>query len=109
MGRIRRISIGREIMIKKIMITLIIISVLVCGASAWTIDDAQGRLQGTVDFYSDGSGILNVTGGPVIDFSWHQTGNTIRANYLFYGIDVYYNASTDELYSPDVGNVTLRR
>jgi hypothetical protein len=96
-------------MIKKIMITLIITLLFIGSVNAWVIDDKQGRVQGTVDFYSDGSGILNVTGGPVIDFSWHQTGNTIRSNYLFYGIDVYYNASTDELYSPDVGNVTLKR
>jgi len=96
-------------MIKKIIITLIIMCVLVCGANAWTIDDAQGRVQGTVDFYSDGSGILNVTGYPVINFNWYQSGEMIRANYLFYGIDVYYNASTDELYSPGITNVTLKR
>ncbi len=96
-------------MIKKIMITLIIISVLVCGVNAWMIDDKQGRVQGTVDFYGDGSGVLNVSGYPIIDFSWYQSGDIIRTNYLFYGIDVYYNSTTDELYSNEIKNVTLKR
>ena len=94
---------------KKLILGLVIIGMLICSASAWTIDDAQGRVQGSVDFYADGSGVLNVTGYPIIDFLWYQSGDMIRANYLFYGIDVYYNASTDELYSPGIGNVTLRR
>ena len=96
-------------MIKKIMITLIITLQFIGSVHAWIIDDNQGRWQGTVDFYGDGSGVLNATGYPVIDFSWYQSGEMIRANYLFYGIDVYYNASTDELYSPGIANVTLKR
>ena len=103
------ISIGRDKMIKKIMITLIIILLFIGSVSAWTIDDKQGRVSGTVDFYSDGTGVLNANGYPVIDFSWYQSGNMIRANYLFYGVNIYYNADTDELYSPEVGNVTLKR
>jgi hypothetical protein len=58
------------------------------------------------EFYG---GVLNATGYPIIDFSWYQSGEMIRSNYLFYGIDVYYNASTDELYSPGIANVTLVR
>jgi hypothetical protein len=96
-------------MIKKIIITLIITLLFIGGVNAWTIEDKDNRVAGTVDFYGDGHGILNVTGYPVIDFSWYQNGDMIRANYLFYGIDVYYNATTDELYSPSVQNVTLKK
>lgn len=96
-------------MIKKIIITLIITLLFIGSVNAWIIDDKQGRVQGTVDFYGAGSGILNVTGGPVIDFSWYQSGEIIRSNYLFYGIDIYYNSTTDELYSPGIANVTLKR
>ncbi len=96
-------------MIKKIMITLIITLLFIGSVNAWRIDDKQGRVQGTVDFYGDGSGVLNVSGYPIINFNWYQSGEMIRANYLFYGIDVYYNASTDELYSPGIANVTLKR
>lgn len=103
------ISIGRDKMINKIMITLIITLLFVGSVSAWAISDKENRVTGTVDFYSDGSGILNTNGYPVIDFTWYQSGNMIRANYLFYGINIYYNAATDELYSPEVGNVTLKR
>lgn len=96
-------------MIKKIMITLIIIFLLVGSVSAWTISDNENRVAGTVDFYIDGTGVLNVTDGPVINFNWYQSGDMIKANYLFYSVDIYYNAEKDELYSPDVGNVTLKR
>ncbi len=96
-------------MIKKIIITLIITLLFVGSASAWTISDKENRVQGTVNFYSDGSGVLDVTGYPVINFSWHQSGDMIRANYLFYGIDIYYNSNTGELYSPNVEDVVLRR
>ena len=84
-------------------------SLLVCSVNAWIIDDKQGRWQGNVDFYGDGHGVLNATGYPIIDFSWYQSGDMIRANYLFYGIDVYYNSTSDTLYSPSVQNVTLVR
>ena len=94
---------------KRLVIGLMLVCLLISSASAWVIDDKQGRVAGTVDFYIDGTGVLNVTGGPVIDFTWHQYGDMIRANYLFYGVNIYYNAEKDELYSPDVGNVTLRR
>ncbi len=96
-------------MIKKIMIVSIIILLFVGGVNAWTIEDTQNRVSGTVDFYADGSGILNVTGYPTINFNWYQNGETIRASYLFYGVNIYYNATSDELYSPDVVNVTLKR
>jgi len=96
-------------MIEKIIITLIITLLFIGGVNAWTINDRENRVAGTVDFYSDGHGILNVTNGPVIDFSWYQSGDMIRATYLFYGVDVYYNSSSDELYSPDVSGVVLRR
>ena len=109
MGHIRKENIGRKTMIKKIMITLIITFLFIGSVNAWIIDDKQGRWQGTVDFYGDGHGVLNITNGMVIDFSWYQSGDMIRVNYLFYGIDVYYNASTDELYSPGIANVTLKR
>ncbi|MFA5745636.1 MAG: hypothetical protein WCX79_00225 [Candidatus Paceibacterota bacterium] len=91
------------------LMILVIMGLLVCSVNAWTIEDKENRVSGTVDFYGDGHGILNVTGYPVIDFSWYQSGDIIRANYLFYGIDVYYNAITDELYSPEIANVTLKR
>jgi len=94
---------------KKLLILFIALGLLVCGVNAWTIEDSQHRYTGTVDFYSDGSGILNITGGPVIDFRWYQSGDVIRAVYLFYGVDVHYNATTDELYSPDVAGVVLKR
>ena len=96
-------------MIKKIMITLIITFLFVGSVSAWVIDDKENRVAGTVDFYIDGRGVLNVTDGPVINFNWYQSGDMIKANYLFYSVDIYYNAETDELYSPSVGNVTLKR
>jgi len=96
-------------MIKKIIITLIITLLFIGGVNAWTINDKENRVAGTVDFYSNGLGILNVTSGPVIDFTWYQSGDMIRATYLFYGIDVYYNATSDTLYSPSVQNVTLVR
>jgi hypothetical protein len=96
-------------MIKKIMITLIITLLFIGSVNAWRIDDKQGRVQGTVDFYGDGSGVLNVSGYPIIDFSWYQSGDMIRANYLFYGIGVYYDSTTDELYSNEIKNVTLKR
>lgn len=94
---------------KKVIIVTIAICLLICGVNAWVIDDAQGRVQGTVDFYADGKGVVNATGYPLINFNWYLNGDVIRANYLFYGIDVYYNASTDELYSPSIANVTLKR
>jgi len=94
---------------KRLVIGLMLICLLIGSASAWTIDDRENRVAGTVDFYSDGHGILNVTGYPLINFNWYQSGDMIRASYLFYGINVYYNASTDELYSPSVENVTLKR
>ena len=94
---------------KKLLIGLIIICLLVGGVNAWTIEDPQHRYTGSVDFYGDGTGVLNVAGGPVIDFAWHQSGDMIRATYLFYGVDVYYNASSDELWSPDVSGVVLKR
>ena len=94
---------------RKIIIGLIIALLLVGCANAWTINDTQGRVTGTVDFYQNGSGVVNATGYPVIDFTWYQSGDMIRANYLFYGVNIYYNATTDELYSPDVVGVVLRR
>ena len=95
---------------KRLIIGILLVCLLLVGcASAWTINDTQGRVAGTVDFYQDGSGIVNVTGYPVINFTWYQNGDMIRANYLFYGVNIYYNATTDELYSPDVVGVVLRR
>ena len=94
---------------KRLLIGLIIVGLLVGSVSAWIISDKEGRVQGTVDFYQDGSGVVNATGYPVINFNWYQTGEMIRANYLFYGMNIYYNATTDELYSPDVVGVTLKR
>lgn len=94
---------------KKLIIIIMLCCLLIGSASAWTIDDKQGRVAGTVDFYIDGTGTVNITGGPVIDFAWHQYGDMIRANYLFYGVNIYYNVERDELFSPDVGNVTLKR
>lgn len=93
----------------KLVIGLIMICLMVCSVNAWTIVDKENRVSGTVDFYGDGHGILNVTSGPVINFSWYQNNDAIRANYLFYWIDVYYNANTDELYSLQIPNVTLVR
>lgn len=94
---------------KRLLIVLLIMGLLVGSASAWTINDTKNRVEGTIDFYSDGSGVVSVTGGPVIYFTWYQNGDIIRANYLFYGINIRYNATTDELYSPDVEGVVLRR
>lgn len=94
---------------KRLLIGLLIVGLLVGSASAWTINDTQGRVTGTVDFYQNGSGVVNATGYPVIDFNWYQSGEMIKANYLFYGVNIYYNASTDELWSPDVVGVVLRR
>ena len=94
---------------KKLVIGLMLVCLLVGSASAWVIDDKENRVAGTVDFYIDGTGVLNVTGGPVINFNWYQSGDMIKANYLFYSVDVYYNSDKDELYSPSVGNVTLKR
>jgi hypothetical protein len=94
---------------KRLVIGLMLVCLLISSASAWVIDDREGRVQGTVDFYIDGTGVLNVTGGPVINFNWYQSGDMIKANYLFYSVDVYYNSDKDELYSPSVGNVTLKR
>ena len=96
-------------MIRKILFVSLISLLFIGVASAWTIQDTQNRVSGTVDFYADGSGVLNVTGYPVIDFSWHQNGDGIVASYLFYNVNVYYNSSTDTLYSPDISNVTLKR
>jgi len=95
--------------VKKLVIGLMLVCLLVGSASAWVIDDKENRVAGTVDFYIDGTGVLNVTGGPVINFNWYQSGDMIKANYLFYSVDVYYNSDKDELYSPSVGNVTLKR
>ena len=94
---------------RKLIVATILICLLVCGVNAWTIDDSQHRYNGSVDFYSDGSGTLNVTGHPIIKFSWYQSGDVIRANCLFYGVNVQYNSSSDELYSSDVADVVLRR
>ena len=93
---------------KKLLI-LLIICLLVGSASAWTINDERGRTSGTVDFYGDGTGIVNASGYPLIEFQWYQNGEMIRATYLFYGVNIYYNATTDELYSPDVSGVVLKR
>ena len=94
---------------KRLLIGLILVGLLVGSASAWIINDTKGRVNGTVDFYQDGSGVVNATGYPVINFSWYQSGDMIRANYLFYGVNIYYNSTTDELWSPDVVGVVLRR
>ena len=94
---------------KRLLIGLIILGFLVGSVSAWTIVDSKNRVAGSVDFYGDKTGIVNITDGPVINFTWYQSGDMIRANYLFYGIDIYYNASTGELYSPGINNVTLKR
>lgn len=94
---------------KRLLIGLIILGFLVGSVSAWTIVDSKNRVAGSVDFYGDKTGVVNVTGGPVIDFTWYQNGDMIRANYLFYGVNIYYNATTDELYSPDVVGVVLKR
>jgi len=94
---------------KRLVIGLMLVCLLVGSASAWVIDDKENRVAGTVDFYIDGTGVLNVTSGPVINFNWYQSGDMIKANYLFYSVDVYYNSDKDELYSPSVGNVTLKR
>ena len=96
-------------MIKKIMITLIIIFLLVGSVSAWTIVDSKNRVAGCVDFYSDKTGIVNITDGPVLNFTWYQSGDSIKVNYLFYGVNIYYNVEKDELYSPDVEGVVLKR
>jgi nicotinamide riboside transporter PnuC len=99
---------GRENM-KKLLMVLLMMCLMVGIASAWTIVDNENRVSGNVDFYSDGSGVINATGYPIINFAWHQNGEMIRATYLFYGVNIYYNASSDELYSPDVSGVTLKR
>lgn len=91
------------------MIALVVLGLLICGASAWVINDAQGRVSGTVEFYNDGHGILNASGYPNIFFDWKQQGELIVANYLFYSLPVYYNSTSDVLYSPSVSNVTLVR
>ena len=94
---------------KKLLMILVIIGMLIGSASAWTIVDNGNKFSGNVDFYSDGSGVINATGYPIINFAWHQNGDSIRATYLFYGVNIYYNASSDELYSPDAAGVTLKR
>lgn len=102
------ISIGLDKM-KKLLIGLILMGLMVASVNAWTIDDSKGRVTGYVEFYGDGSGIVNVSGHPIINFTWYQSGDMIRANYLFYGVNIYYNVTTDELWSPDVEGVTLKR
>lgn len=94
---------------KRLLIGLIILGFLVGSVNAWTIVDSKNRVAGSVDFYGDKTGVVNVTGGPVIDFTWHQSGDMIRANYLFYGVNIYYNVEKDELYSPDIDGVVLKR
>lgn len=94
---------------RKIIIVLIMMGLLIGSVNAWTIVDKENRVSGTIDFYKDGTGVVNITGGPELKFSWYQNGDMIRANYLFYGVNIYYNVEKDELYSPDVGNVTLKR
>ena len=94
---------------KRLLIGLIILGFLVGSVSAWTIVDSKNRVAGSVDFYGDKTGVVNVTGGPVLNFTWYPSGDSIKVNYLFYGANIYYNVEKDELYSPDIEGVVLKR
>lgn len=97
--------------IKKGILVLFVALIFICGAaSAWEISDAQNRYNGTVTFFDNGTGEAYINNVYNINFNYNIGDNdTITATYLWYSLPLYYNATGDYIYSPDIANVTLIR
>ena len=95
---------------KKILFALGMLLLIGC-ASAWQINDQSGHgFVGNVTFYEGGHGVAVISGYPEIDFNWVVNGdNNVDVSYLFYKVTLKYNATGDNLYSPEVANITLIR